>query len=43
MLVILVIGLGILPDGLMRASMEGAQSLTDPAGYIESVLGAGGR
>ena len=42
LLVIFVIALGILPDGLMRASMEGARSLTDPSGYIDSVLGAGG-
>ncbi len=41
-LVVIVIALGVLPDGLMRASMESARSLTDPAGYIESVIGAGG-
>ncbi|MGX1306877.1 multicomponent Na+:H+ antiporter subunit D [Amorphus suaedae] len=42
MLVVIVIALGILPDGLMRGSLESARSLTDPAGYIQSVLGSGG-
>lgn len=42
LLVIIVVALGILPDGLMRASMESARSLTDPASYIDAVIGAGG-
>ncbi|WP_306884961.1 Na+/H+ antiporter subunit D [Amorphus orientalis] len=35
--------LGVLPEGIMSASLAGAEALLDPASYVETVLGEGGR
>jgi len=42
LVVVIVAGIGLMPDGLMQASLASAQSLLDPQAYVNSVLGEGG-
>ncbi|MEW5421436.1 Na+/H+ antiporter subunit D [Amorphus sp. 3PC139-8] len=40
-LTVIVIALGVVPEGLMSATMKSADALLDPAGYVGVVLGQG--